>query len=442
MSLILIAVFTFLGIILGKLLFERWFNHLTFYFFVMGGLIFLYELKFLPYPRLTSLTWFIIILATLSFLLGNLTIVSARNLFPQRKKYNNGANYSFSILIDNGTAVKYSILIFSIICLFAAVQHWVILLKIYGSIPAVFLNAGKIYREMSKGEIKGIIPYIYYFGFVAVFFSGIYTAYNRRFTFITFLPFLGIIIKELANLGRTGMLFAFLEFLISFFLFRNLLNVSTKFRFFRLNAILASTILIVLLIVSASFVKVSRSSTENYLGVSKELRQTKDNLIISPSLYLYLSSDIGVLNQYLGSEGEKTKFGQHTLLPVHDFFAKLGLEERPQDYQKGYYIPMWTNTGTYIRELHADFGLSGVLFGPYIIGLLITWLWFKFYMENSSLIAFAVLVFLNIIIGFSFLVMVTRLLYWGASLFFIIFYLPYLEKISLAISRRKKIGQD
>ena len=103
---------------------------------------------------------------------------------------------------------------------------------------------------------------------------------------------------------------------------------------------------------------------------------------------------------------------------------------------------MWTNTGTYIRELHADFGLSGVLFGPYIIGLLITWLWFKFYMENSSLIAFAVLVFLNIIIGFSFLVMVTRLLYWGASLFFIIFYLPYLEKISLAISRRKKIGQD
>ncbi|MCB9247183.1 MAG: O-antigen polysaccharide polymerase Wzy [Ignavibacteriales bacterium] len=72
---------------------------------------------------------------------------------------------------------------------------------------------------------------------------------------------------------------------------------------------------------------------------------------------------------------------------------------------------MWTNTGTYIRELHADFGTTGVLLVPYLLGLIITWLWFKFH-ENKSLFTLVFLVYLYIIIGFTFLMMVTRLNQW------------------------------
>jgi len=61
MSLILIAFITFIGILLGKLLFKKWFNHLTLYCVIMGGLIFFYELKLLPYPDIIPLAWFMLV---------------------------------------------------------------------------------------------------------------------------------------------------------------------------------------------------------------------------------------------------------------------------------------------------------------------------------------------------------------------------------------------
>ena len=90
--------------------------------------------------------------------------------------------------------------------------------------------------------------------------------------------------------------------------------------------------------------------------------------------------------------------------------------------------------------MHADFGVTGIFLGPFLIGLLITWLWFKFY-EERSLIVFAFLVYLNLIIGYSFLVMVTRLLYWIMSLLMIVVYLPVLEKIAATIHRRSELNR-
>ncbi len=436
MSLLLIATTSIIGIILGKLLFRKWVNHLTLYCIIWGVLVFLYELKFLPYPDFTPLTWFFIISAFLSFLFGVLTIISAKNLIP-KVQVSEKSNMALAILIDDGKALKYSLFFFSLICLYGAIQNWIVLINMFGSIPAVLINANRVYRLIVEGEMKGFIPYISAVGYVAVFFSGIYTAYKGRFSFLTFFPFIGIIIRELASVGRAGMLFALMEFVFSFFLFRHLLNneSSKRFKFSRKNAILASTILAVLFIASASFVRISRVTFENYRGASKELRQLEENMIISPSIYLYLSSTVGVLNQYLRSEGENTGFGKNTFLPVYDVIAKFGIIKRPPDYQKGYYIPMWSNTATYIRELHADFGIAGTFLGPYLIGLLITWLWFKFY-SKKSLIVFAVLVFLYMIIGFSFLVMVTRLVYWFTSLFIIIFFIPILEKMAGSIYKK------
>jgi oligosaccharide repeat unit polymerase len=379
------------------------------------------------------LAWFYIISAFLSFLCGILTIISARNIFNKDKIVSKKTNISLAIFADNGKAIKYSIIFFSVVCFFAAIQSWMVLIKAFGSIPAVFIRATTIYQLKNQGEIKGIIPFISYSGFVAVFFSGIYTAYKRKVSFLIFLPLIGIIIKQLSEVGRVGMLFALMEFIFTFFLFRYLLknDHAEEFKFSKINAIVSFTILITLFIVSASLVRLARSSFENYVGASGELRQLKGNMIITPSVYLYLSSDVGVLSQYLLSNGENADFGQNTFLPVYDLLAKFDFVKRPNDYQKGYFIPMWTNTGTYIRELHADFGVGGVFIVPYLLGLLITWLWFKFY-ESKNLIVFAFLVFLNIIIGFSFLVMITRLLYWSISLFMIIILIPILERIALS----------
>jgi oligosaccharide repeat unit polymerase len=441
MSLILVVLTSSLGVLIGKYLFKKWFNHLTIYCIIMGGLIFFYELKLLPYRDLTTLTWFISVSASISFFLGIVTIITARDLSNRKQVLtSHSTNLYLSIFEDDGKALKYSVLFFSLIGLFVAVQRWYVLINMFGSISAVLVNASVVYRLNVNREIKEFIPILPSFIYVAVFLSGIYSAYKCRFSLLTFLPFIGIVLKELTYFGRGEMLFTSMEFLITFFLFRHLLNEDKlkRFKFSKKNAIIASSILILLMITSASLVRISRGSYENYSGASKELRSLKENFIISPSIYLYLSSDIGVFNKYLESEGEDTKFGQNSFFIIYELLSRFEAVEKPNAFQKGYYIPMWTNTGTYIRELHADFGIFGVLLVPYLLGLIITWLWFKFY-EEKNLNAFAFLVYLYLIIGFSFLVMVTRLNQWYFSLFFILLYLPILKKIVIG---RKMLNKN
>lgn len=441
MSLLIVTVISILGIILGKLLFKKWINHLTLYCFIMGGLIFLYELKLLPYTDINSLTWFFIISSFLSFLLGIITVISANNLFFPTQKFSNESIISLPIFADNGKALKYSIIFFSIIGLIAAIQRWYVLINLFGSIPSVLINAGAIYgfKVHREAIIKEFIPILPAFLYVAVFFSGIYTAYKRRFSFLTFFPFIVIVLKQMTDFGRAELLLTSMEFLFSFFLFRHFLNEdsSQRFKFLRKNAIAASALLLILIIATASFIRFTRGSFENYRGASRELKQLNENFIISPSIYLYLSSDFGVLSKYLESDGEDTKFGENTFFIVHVFLSRLGIREKPSDFQKGYFIPMWTNTGTYLRELHADFGIAGVFFVSYLIGLLITWLWFKFY-KKKSLKVFAFLVYSYLIVGFSFLVMVTRLNQWYISLLMIIIYIPVLEKLAFRIKTLNK----
>lgn len=438
MSLFLVAVISILGIILGKLLFKKWVNHLTLYCTIMGGLFFLYELKLFRYPDIIPLAWFFILSSFLSFLLGILTIISAKNLYPKNQISSQQSSLLLPIFWDEGKALKYSLLFFSLIALFVAIQRWMVLIGMFGSIPAVLINASVIYRLNVSKEIKEFIPILPAFVYVAVFLSGIYTAYKGKFSFLSIFPFIGIVLKELTYFGRAELLLTFMEFTFSFFLFRHLLNNDPfkRFRFSKKNAIVATTILLILLIVSASFIRVSRGARENYMGASRELKQLSENMIISPSVYLYLSSDAGVFSKYVELEKEDVNFGENTFFIFHVFLSRLGVIDKPSFFPQGYHIPMWSNTGTYLRELHADFGAAGVFVVPFILGLLITWLWFKFY-EEKKIIVFAFLVYLYLIVGFSFLTLVTKLNQWYISLLIIVFYLPVLEKIA---SSRKTLN--
>jgi oligosaccharide repeat unit polymerase len=431
MSLLLVFIISLLGIMLGKLLFRSWINHLTLYCLIMGGLIFLYELKLLPYPDIIPIVWFFISASFLSFLFGIITITTAKNLYAKKQLFSPQSTVSLPVFNDNGRALKYSIVFFSILGLLAAIQRWYVLINMFGSIPAVLVNANVVYSLKVHKEVKEFMPILPSFIYVAIFFSGIYTAYKGKFSRLTFLPFLVIVLKQMTDFGRAELLLILMEFFFSFFLFRQLLRADSfhRYKFSRKNAIAASVLLLILLIATASFIRLTRGSFENYRGANRELKQLNKSYIISPSIYLYFSSDVGVLTKYFESSGEDTKFGENTFFIVHVFLSRLGIRERPAVFQKGYFIPMWTNTGTYIRELYADFGVVGVFFVPYLIGLIITWLWFKFYEENS-LIVFALLVYFYLIIGFSFLVMVTRLNQWYISLFIIIIYLPVLEKLA------------
>ena len=428
----LVISISIVSVVLGKFLLRKWLNHLTLYCFIWSGLILLYELKLLPYPDISFRAWFYIITTFLSFLMGIITFIGARNLYPGKPILDKSSNIDLPIFKDGGKAVKYALLFTSAIYIYAAIQNWLVLIRMFGSIPAVFLNANYIYILNSKGGgIKGMVPFIAVFGYVAVFLSGIYTAYKGKFTFLTFLPLVGIIIRELATVGRVGMLLALLEFLFTFFLFRHLLNddKSKRYKFSKKNAVISFTVLLFLFVSSASIIRIVRGGAESFVGANQQLSKLKGNFILSPSIYLYFSSDIGVLTKYFEYEPENTMFGQNTFLTVYHVLAKLNVLKRPSDFQKGYFIPMWTNTATFIRELHADFGVTGTFLIPYLLGLIITWLWFKFYCEKSFIVL-TILVFLYLIIGFSFLIMVTRIGYWSISQILTIMCIPIIEKIA------------
>ncbi len=432
MSLLLVGFVALLGVFLGKIIFKNWVNHLTLYSIIMGGLTFFYELKYLPYPDVVPIAWFFIIGSFLSYILGTLTVLSAKYLIPNWKSEIPKTKISLPIVSDGGSTLKYAVIFFSIVGIFVALHRWYVLVGMFGSIKSVLINAAVIYRMNVDGEIKDFIPILPAFVYVAVFLSGIYTAYKRKFSLLAFLPFIGIVLKELTYFGRAELLLTLLEFLFSFFLFRHLLNSDSlqRFKFFRGNAIISSVLLLVFLIIAASFIRLGRGSHENYQGATKELRELSDNMIISPSIYLYLSSDVGVFSKYLEKEKEQVNFGENTFFIFHVFLSRLGIIEKPVFFSKGYFIPMWTNTGTYLRELHADFGTAGVFLGPYFLGLIITWLWFKFY-EKRQIYIFAILIYFFLIIGFSFLTLATKLNQWYISLFFILVFLPMIEKIAI-----------
>lgn len=431
MILLLIGFITVLGIALGKLLFKKWFNNISLYCIIMGGLIFFYELKLLPYPDIIPLAWFMLVASFLAFVLGTITIFAARNLYPNNNQYDSGENLTLKIFNDGGKALKYSVLIFSLIGLFVALHRWYILIGKFGSIQDVIINAAVVYRLNVQGEIKEFIPILPSFVYVGVFLSGIYTAYKGKFSFLSFFPILTIILKELTYFGRGEMLFSSMEFVFTFILFRHLLNNNSKkrFRFSKINAFVAIIFFLTLMITASSFVRVSRSARENYVGTNRALKSFSGNFLFSPSVYLYISADVGVFSKYLEIDKEQTNFGQNTFRLFYDILAKLKLAEEPDFFQQGYFIPMWTNTGTYIREIHADFGIAGVLCVPYLLGLLITLLWFNFY-ERKNIYSLLFLVYLFLMVGFSFLVMITRLNIWFFSQALILLYLPILQNLA------------
>lgn len=425
------------GFIIGKYFFKKWFNPLSLYVSIWYILITLYEWKLLPYVSLIPLAWFFIFSSFLSFLLGIATTFFARNYFFHNFLFEKKTIINIEIFKDGGSVVKYLLIILSLISVFSGIHHWLVLINMFGSIPAVFLNATTIYNLHIHREIKGFIPYLPIIGYVAIFLAGIYTSYKGKFSFLTFLPFIGIVLKELATVGRSGMLLALLEFLFTFIFFRYLLNddLYQRFKFSKKSAWIASILILILFISSATLVRITRVSGEYYSGASRELRQLRGNLVITPSIYLYFSSDIGVLSEYLKFQNEENKFGQNSLLPLYDFLAKFELIHRVPDVQKGYFIPMWVNTGTFIRELHADFGVAGVFIIPFLLGVMITWFWYRFFL-TQSIISLLFLVYLNLIIGFSFLQMITRVTYWSTSLFILFIIILLLKNISKSFFHR------
>lgn len=435
--LILIVIYI-ISLIMSFSFFKKIFNPLSVYATIWFFLISLYEIRLINYDIISSQVWVVIGGAYFAFFSGILIpffLYGSSNF--ERKDSQNELFYR--LYSEKINLIKYLIIFFSIVGLYSTLQHWSVLLSMFGSIPKVLLNSPTIYRMRISGELEGVIPYIFVSSYIAIFLVAVYSAYLKKFSILALIPFFSIVFKGIASVGRQGILFGFLEFLTTYIV------ASYYFSQFREKKILSKkgTIILILFaaifIVSVVLIKDFRGSTDSYSGETRQLKALKNNTFISPTIYFYLSSDLGVLNKYYEKGVEENRIGENTFQLVYNILAKFGITERAQIYQKGYYIPQWTNTGTYLRELDVDFGVVGVYLIPFLLGFFSYYYWY-FFMKTGNPVHLVLLIHLWLIIWFSFLMMITRGANWflGLILLIIVFYL--LPKINLPKRFSKKLS--
>lgn len=433
MTIFFILTIGTLTILLSYKLFGKWFNHITIYSFVWMTILYLYELRLIYFKSLTINTWLVIISAFISFLIGSILIFSIRSTKIKSEESRNDVPL---IVSDNGKTLKFFIFLFSIIGILSALQHWQVLLNKYGTVLNIFLNAYHIYKERAGGELEGVVPYVWLIIYPTIFLAGLYTAYKNKLTIVTLLPFIALIIKEIANLSRAGILYGFAEFIASFMLARHFMkNRNPGIKKSNYKVVFGILILVSLLIFGVVFVKTIRKTTDSFKGTSTSLSQLEGGAFISPSIYFYGASQVVVLNQFLEADKENLPFGSNTFFTIYRILARFDFVKAPPFIDRGYFTPSWSNTGTYLREVYNDFGYVGIFVIPFLLGLLCTFYWFKFY-ENGKLVHLMILTHLYIIIIMSFFVYQVRSPRWTIGGILLLIIIPFVEKI---VQRNQKL---
>jgi oligosaccharide repeat unit polymerase len=417
------------GILLGRFVFHKWFNHISLYTSIWAGTLILFELRLINYYPLEPETWIVIVTCWLIFLLGSMTVAVARS---STKK-----DHALGERIINPSdkekkikKLKHVLWLLNIATLAAALYNLYLVSEIFGSLSNAFVFGNLLYSYRVSEGLPGSIPYISSLVFTAALLAGSYTAQTGKITFASVLPLIIIIIIDFTYMGRADILVVTILFASAYFLTHKEKNTYSKKLHLRKLGMLI--IIVAIVLAGAEFIRSTRQAKETFRGSTTTLKKLSEARVFTPSIYLYLTADYGVLNRYLQRGGENTPIGGHTFLTLYRIFERLGLEVRAETYQSWYKTPLHLNTGTYLRELHGDFGVAGLLFGPYLIGILSSVFWYRL-KERGGYINLAIAGFLYTIIGMSFFVMITRLSPFFFYLFVSVIVCWFLDKKSFAM---------
>ncbi len=414
----LIVFVGLLSVVIGRWMFGRWFNHVAIYSAIWSITLALFETRFIRYYPLQTETWMIILAGWLVFFVGSSTVVLVRFATSSLSNEVQGQTSAreLSSFGKETSLIRNWLWAMIIIGLVGALQLWYLQIQQFGSVSNVIVLGNIVYSQRVTEGIPGSIPYIDSFALTAAFFAGIYTAAVGKFKVVAFLPLVVTLIVSIAGMGRAKLLMGAILFVSAYFLSRpSFGSVSVKTFKTKLRRALALASVVLLLIVTAEIVRSSRGTIETFRGSTPVLRSLSTASFITPSVYLYLTVHYGVLNQYLLQEREGELWGGNTFAPMWRLLSKIGFDTDVSQYQRFYKTPVESNTGTYLRGIHEDFGFLGVLLYPYILGLVSTYLWFRV-KRSGRYIDLALLAHIYVVVAMSFFVGATSLGYWLASL--------------------------
>jgi len=394
-------------VVIGRWMFGKWFNHVSLYGGIWSASLALFELKLINYYPLEPETWIVIIGAWLAFVFGSLMVVLARfALGSPLAAPLTGLSMETTGLEQR--SMRTILWVLNVVSLFAALQHWYIVVKKFGSVENVVVFGNLVYSLRVAGEFPGMLPYFDSLALSASFLAGVYTASRKKIELVAMLPLAIIVILEIANMARSKIVMAAVLFIAGLFLNprRSAPRVSRSpsWGFRGATGIIVS---IALLIAGLEFIRGTRGSIESIPAATRSLEKLRGSSFITPSIYMYVTIPHGVLNQYLKQDIEHTSIGSNMLAPVYRLLSKLGFDTPVRTYQKFYNTPAAANTGSYLRELHADFGLAGVLVLPFAFGAAVTAIWYRTRMKGSYT-RVVILGHMYLIVAMSLFVIATR----------------------------------
>jgi oligosaccharide repeat unit polymerase len=417
MVLLLVGIgiaFTFVG----RWIFCRWFNPHSLYSAIWASSLALFALDFIHYYRIESEVWFIVLGGWLAFGIGSATVTATRYALGLPMECGRLKAVDGERTLNEKTVLLMGrvLWIINIITLLDAIYQVHLILRLVGSLTNVFAFANLIYSSRVGEGLPGAIPYVSSFALAGSLLAGVYTSMIGRVKLVALLPLLSVIIVSVVSMGRATMIIAGILYLSGYLLNERRLNTPLARNVHgKLKRSIAVACAIVLLLSGSELVRSNRGTIEGYAAATSSLNKMGRSSFITPSIYLYLTVHFAVLNEYLKKNQETSFPGSYSLAPLWRVLTKLGFDTQVQQYQPFYRTPERANTGTYLRELHADFGLAGIVFGPYLLGL-VTSLWWHRFRHGNRLLDLVIVGHLFVVVAMSIFVNSTQLGYWLVSL--------------------------
>ncbi len=409
---------------IGVRAFGRWINHITIYGMVWGIQVILFEMRLIAYHALSFETTMFIFGSWAVFVFSSLTI---------RNFYSNKMPETRALPAPRHDVLTIVLVTLTLIGAIGTYQHWTVLLRMFGSVKGVVFNANLMYAlRREEGGIPGMWPYVDSVSLAADFVGGYFAGLRRRPILLAVAPFIVELANAIAAFGRSRLLIGIILWGTAFF-FTQVKKQATE-RSARWKQVVLLASILIIFIFGMEFIRQFRGMRESFSGETTSLSHMNGVGLITPSIYLYLSSDVAVLNKFLNYEFsgrvEHTPIGGNTFAPFFRLFAKIGLTDPVLEYQKSYSVPASTNTASYLRELYADWGIGGTLFFVYLLGAFCS-VAVEAYRRRKSLTLLAIVAHLHVAVFFSFFVQVSRLGYWIVSLVFAVIASMIIDKYSV-----------
>jgi oligosaccharide repeat unit polymerase len=392
LMIVLLASGSSIAAYIGRVWFNRWFNPLSLYSALWGFCLCSYELRLIQYEPVSRLAWIYIILAWVSLYLG------AASIFATQSFRGQPAARPFPVELFR---LRKAIVVLSAIGGIGVADQIRAVASNFGNpFVAVFVNAGEIYLGRVSGELSWI-PYAGALLFVGSSLAGVYTARVGRLTMLASVPLVLETISNILGMFRGGVVMAAFLFLVSY-LYTPKPN---RFKAKRWQKILALSLSVAILVSGFVFVSATRGLGVDFPGITPAMEKITESIPVFPSIYSNFSATPVALSMYLKSpEEDKTgHWGEFALWPLMRLLARLGLSKAEPLYEEVYYTPVPMNTGTYLKNIDSDFGISGIILFPYLLGTIMTALALRT-RTDFRLLDVMVLANLYLIVVFSFVV--------------------------------------